>query len=81
MTPGVAVGMSGSIPGWTLEKNRWLGKALFTASHEWRIAKRIRSKDRSLRQLLPGILFDRDIAAYIESVGAAEGCDLLICCS
>ncbi len=49
MTPGVVVGMSGSIPGSTLEKNRWIGKALFTVSHEWTVE---RSKDRSLRQLL-----------------------------
>jgi hypothetical protein len=37
-----------------------------------------RSKDRSLRQLLPEILFIHDMAAYIEAVGAAAGCDLLI---
>jgi hypothetical protein len=35
--------MGGSIPGCTLEKNRWFGKALFTASHEWIVG---RSKDR-----------------------------------
>jgi len=35
MTPKIAVGMDGSIPGCTFEKNRWLGKALFTVSHEW----------------------------------------------
>ena len=43
MTPGVAVGMGRSIPARTHEKNRWIGKAMFTASHE--------SKDRSLVSL------------------------------
>jgi hypothetical protein len=39
MTPRIAVGMGGSIPGCTLEKNRWFGKALFTASHEWAVGR------------------------------------------
>ncbi|WP_223487878.1 hypothetical protein [Pseudomonas sp. A-RE-19] len=30
-------------------------------------------KNRSLRQLLPEIVFNPDMAAYIESVGAAAG--------
>ena len=34
MTPGVAVGMDTSIRACILEKNRWIGKAMFTASHE-----------------------------------------------
>ena len=34
MTPGVAVGMGTSIPARTHGKNRWIGKAMFTASHE-----------------------------------------------
>ena len=34
MTPGFAVGMGTSIRVRILEKNRWWGKAMFTASHE-----------------------------------------------
>jgi hypothetical protein len=34
MTPEVAVGMGGSIRACIREKNRWMGKAMFTVNQE-----------------------------------------------
>lgn len=58
MTPGVAVGMGRSIRARSQGKNRWIGKAIFTASHESAISRWLWSVSPFVKAVLPPSFID-----------------------